>query len=199
MKKIDLYTITGVSGAGKSTLAEVMCKDYGFTETISHTTRVPREGEITEKTAKENEKIAYFFITKAIFRRMENLGEFIESVTFGDNKYGVHKSQVLNYSEKSKIVIVVEPEGARQIKAWAKKNSSEEKSICVTSVLLNISEDTQIKRMRLRGDKPKDIAKRLEDDNIRERIEIDNFDLILNAEKLSAEKIAAITVSLIEE
>ena len=44
--KGSLIVISGFSGAGKGTVAKRLVKDYGYSLSVSATTRAPREGEV---------------------------------------------------------------------------------------------------------------------------------------------------------
>lgn len=105
-----IVTLTGPSCAGKTTL-EKRLKEAGFVQVISHTTRSPRAGE-------ENGK-AYYFIDKSEFKRLEAVGFFVESVYFNGNYYGVSAQEIKRVAEEGKpIVVIVEPKGLKQIKAY---------------------------------------------------------------------------------
>ena len=105
-----IVSLTGPSCAGKTTL-ERRLKDEGFVQVISHTTRTPRAGE-------ENGK-AYYFIDKSEFKRLETTGFFVESVYFNGNYYGVSAKEIQRVADEGKpIVVIVEPEGLKQIKAY---------------------------------------------------------------------------------
>ncbi len=190
--KTNLLLLIGVSGCGKSTVAENLCSKHGFQEIPSHTTRAKRIGEKDQYEVEPGEKPAYFFISEEEFLDRVNKGEFIENVKFGASYYGVHKSNVL---EGSKIALVVEPEGAKQIAKFYKNSDT----VNLTTVYLNISLETQIKRMLNRGDTQDMVNKRLSFDDIRERANEINFDLVFNTEKYSASKIANLINSSIEE
>lgn len=190
--KTDLLLLVGVSGCGKSTVAETLCSLFDFQEIPSHTTRLKRTGEKDQYEVSAGEKPAYFFISEEEFLEKVNNGEFIENVKFGTAYYGVHKSNVL---EGSRIVLVVEPEGAKQITKFYKNSET----VNVTLVYLNISLETQIQRMLNRGDTKEMIDKRLSFDDIRERAPELNFDLVFNTEKYSALKIANLINTSIEE
>jgi guanylate kinase len=105
-----IVSLTGPSCAGKTTL-EQRLKDEGFAQVISHTTRAPRAGE-------ENGK-SYYFIDKSEFKRLQAMGFFVESVYFNGNYYGVAASEFKRVADQGKpIVVIVEPEGLKQIKAY---------------------------------------------------------------------------------
>lgn len=107
-----IFTITGPSLSGKSTLEAMLVKDGTFAKAVSTTTRPQRQGEI--------DGAAYHFVSKEEFERREALGEMVESVEFDKNRYGVTKDEVQSkFTNGAAVVIVVEPNGARQIKAFA--------------------------------------------------------------------------------
>lgn len=188
----ELLLIIGVSGSGKSTIAKKLCEKYSFQEIASHTTRDKRKGEKSQFDVSEGERPDYIFVSKADFQEMVNKGEFIENVEFGGNFYGVHKSRILS---GSRIVLVVEPEGAKQITKFYENDSS----VNLTKIHLDISLETQTNRMLDRGDTQEMIDKRLSFDDIRERAKELSFDLIFNTEKYSADKIAYLINASIEE
>lgn len=166
MKKILL--LVGPSGSGKSTVEKLLCEN-GFSKVISHTTREMRIGEINGKD--------YFFITKEEFEKMKV--NFIETVEFGGNYYGVHSNEILdNYHND--IVIVVEPDGAKQILNWGVNNN-----VKVITSYLDISTNNQFERMKSRGDDITAIQKRMAIDDIRDRAEDLKIDIKINTEILS--------------
>lgn len=106
-----IVSLTGPSCAGKTTLEQRLKNDEGFAQVISHTTRTPRAGE-------ENGK-SYYFIDKSEFKRLEATGFFVESVYFNGNYYGVSAKEIQRVADTGKpIVVIVEPEGLKQIKAY---------------------------------------------------------------------------------
>lgn len=109
-----IVTITGPSCAGKSTM-EKMLQDRGFANAVSTTTRMPRDGEVDGK--------AYHFIDKSQFKRLLEQGAFIEHVQFNDNYYGLSALEVERLFQLGRpVVVVVEPEGQKQIKAFGATN-----------------------------------------------------------------------------
>ena len=105
-----IVTLTGPSCAGKTTL-EQRLKEEGFTNIISHTTRYPRAGEEHGKS--------YYFTDKSEFKRLEATGFFVESVYFNGNHYGVAAPEIKTAANAGKpVVVIVEPEGLKQIKAY---------------------------------------------------------------------------------
>ena len=107
-----IVSLTGPSCAGKSTLEQAL-KTAGFENVISTTTRAPRAGEIDGQS--------YYFIDKSEFKRLRDTGAFIETVEFNGNYYGVLASEIERLSLMGKpIVVIVEPEGLRQIVAYCR-------------------------------------------------------------------------------
>jgi guanylate kinase len=109
-----IVTLTGPSCAGKSTL-ESQLKERGFRSVISATTRQPRSGEVDGES--------YYFMTNDEFDKHLAAGNFIENIQFGPNRYGVLASECERiFQDGAPLVVVVEPEGRRQITEYAKKN-----------------------------------------------------------------------------
>jgi guanylate kinase len=114
MTKPFIVTLTGPSCAGKTTLEKRLIQE-GFVSIISTTTRPPRAGEVDGDS--------YYFVSKSEFKRLKELGAFIETVEFNGNYYGASAKEVKKAAEEGKpIVIVVEPEGLKQINAYAKEH-----------------------------------------------------------------------------
>ena len=110
-----IVTLTGPSCAGKTTL-ERQLKGVGFVQVISHTTREPRAGEEDGK--------AYYFIDKSEFKRLAAVGFFMETVYFNGNYYGVSATEIKRVADQGKpIVVIVEPQGLKQIKAYCNLHS----------------------------------------------------------------------------
>jgi len=169
-----IITITGPSGSGKSKLEGRLVENLNAHKVISHTSRDMR---INEK-----EGIDYFFVTKDFFN--ENKNDFFEFVEFSGNLYGAHKDQFL----KDRLnVVVVEPEGKRQIS---------EKAENVISVYLEVSKNTMKERMQKRGDSESDIQKRLKGDNISSEA---GYDIIIPTEVLTEEEVYNFLVGRLNE
>ena len=101
-----IIVLSGPSGSGKNTVYEGLLKlDKSIAQTVSATTRSPRNGE-------EN-GIDYYFISKEDFEnRIEN-GDFIEYNRYGENYYGTLKSEVKRLSDEHKtVVLIIDVNGA---------------------------------------------------------------------------------------
>jgi guanylate kinase len=107
-----IITLTGPSCSGKTTLEGMLVDTGSYERVISTTTRTPRPGEI--------DGASYYFTDQVSFDAAVKAGQFIESVTFNGNSYGVSVSEVERVFATGKtVVIVVEPDGQKQIKAFA--------------------------------------------------------------------------------
>jgi len=106
-----LVVLSSPSGAGKTTLAERLLarrKDVG--RSISATTRAPRAGEVDGRD--------YYFLSAEEFERRVRAGEFLESASYGGNRYGTLRSEVERlFREGRHVLLVIEVAGARQVRA----------------------------------------------------------------------------------
>ena len=90
--------ISGPSGVGKTTLVErLLLQDPGLIESISTTTRAPREGE------KEGE--AYFFVTDREFETLKD-GTLIEWAVVHGRSYGTPKEFVSVHLDNGRDVVL---------------------------------------------------------------------------------------------
>ena len=96
-------------GSGKGTLIkEALTMFPDLYETISCTTREPRPGE-------RNGKDYHFISGEEFTKRIEN-DEFLEWATFGKNRYGTLKSEIISRLEEGKIVIAeIDVQGVEQL------------------------------------------------------------------------------------
>lgn len=122
--KNTLITITGPSCAGKSTL-EAMLVEKGLHRLLSTTTRPMRSEE-------ENNR-EYRFISQKIFDRHLAEGNFLESVTFNSENYGVLLEDALSAMQTGNAVVVVEPEGKSQFEQFAFDNEINIVRVFITS------------------------------------------------------------------
>ncbi|MBR6781204.1 MAG: guanylate kinase [Clostridia bacterium] len=109
-KKGCLYIISGPSGCGKNTVFDALAaKDPRIGQTVSTTTRKPRDGE--------RDGVDYYFISESEFLQKIDNNEFLEHVCYANNYYGTLRSEidrVLNEYEKA--ALVIEINGALNIK-----------------------------------------------------------------------------------
>jgi guanylate kinase len=105
-----IVTLTGPSCAGKSTL-EARLRKVGFTNVISTTTRPPRAGEVDGQS--------YYFVSREDFVRGRDAGAFVENVEFNGELYGITSAEIRRVADLGRpIVMVVEPEGLRQVRRY---------------------------------------------------------------------------------
>lgn len=171
-----IVLLVGPSGSGKSTVAKEL-QQYGFVEAISTTTRAPRAGEITVGPER-----AYTFVSKDTFNEMELRGEFVETVEFAGNCYGVEAAKL-----SGKTVIVVEPHGAKQIIQWGFIND-----VKVFAVFMSVSRAEQKERMLCRGDSEDSVVRRVAEDDISKRAQDITFDIAIDTQVFLPDQSAAL-------
>lgn len=105
-----IFVISGPSGSGKNTVYDGLVeKCDNIAQTVSVTTRAPREGEVDGKD--------YYFVSEETFLKKIANDEFIEYVNYGKNYYGTLKNEVIRLSELGKtVILVIEVNGAFNIK-----------------------------------------------------------------------------------
>lgn len=103
--------LCGPSGSGKSTLVKKMMEDFPnrFGFSISHTTRLPRQGEVNGHH--------YHFTSMEEMRKGIEAGDFIENATFCGNMYGTSKAAVNAVKEQGKICVLdIDVQGVKLVK-----------------------------------------------------------------------------------
>ena len=111
---MEMMIVVAPTGAGKNYLLNNI-KDLGYENSVSHTTRKIRIGE--------NEGNDYYYISFHDFIEMETRGEFIESIVFGGENYGMTVKEIKTKEERNKIpYLIVEPNGLEQILNWVYEN-----------------------------------------------------------------------------
>ena len=104
-----LIVFSGFSGAGKGTVVKRLVEEYGYSLSISATTRAPREGE-------ENGR-EYYFKTVAEFQNLIDYNGFIEWAQYVDNYYGTPRKFVEQEMREGRDVILeIEVQGAMNVK-----------------------------------------------------------------------------------
>ncbi len=104
-----LIVISGFSGAGKGTVVKDLVNRYGYSLSVSATTREPREGEI--------DGVHYHFKSEADFLNLIDYNGFIEYTQYVDNYYGTPRAFVEKEMQAGRDVILeIEVNGALNIK-----------------------------------------------------------------------------------
>ena len=104
-----MVILSSPSGAGKTTLVNLLSQNDNFEISISHTTRLPRPGEIPDKD--------YFFVNDNEFKRLINNQEFLEYAKVFKNYYGTTRTPIIDNLNKGKNVLFdIDWQGADQIR-----------------------------------------------------------------------------------
>jgi guanylate kinase len=148
MLKGNLFIITAASGAGKTSLLEaLLAHDAQIKRSVSHTTRLPRPGEING--------VHYHFVNEAQFLEILNAGGFLESADVHGAKYGTSQSGVdIGLQASYDVVLEIDWQGAAQVRNIYPQ--------AISIFILPPSLETLSQRLNTRGqDSAEVIAKRL--------------------------------------
>ena len=108
MKNI-LMAVSGPSGVGKGTLVKTLIKRRkDIVESVSCTTRAPREGEVHGRE--------YYFLDKADFLRRIEENDFLEYDEHFGNFYGTPKSFVQETLKEKSVILEIDVVGALNAK-----------------------------------------------------------------------------------
>ena len=104
-----IIVFTGPDGSGRKSVALAVGQTFGITRVISYVTRAPRKGEIDGQD--------YFFISSEAYQKMEQEGQFLESVKIDGNSYGLRRDDIERLLDKhSYIYLVLNREGSDRLK-----------------------------------------------------------------------------------
>ncbi|MBQ7368793.1 MAG: guanylate kinase [Clostridia bacterium] len=107
--KGKLLAVSGPSGVGKGTIVKTLVKRRAdIAESVSCTTRAPREGE---KHGRE-----YYFLTKEEFLRRIAENDFLEYDEHFGNYYGTPKSFVRETLKEKSVILEIDVVGALNAK-----------------------------------------------------------------------------------
>lgn len=174
------FVVSAPSGAGKTTLCREVQKDLdGLSFSVSHTTRTPREGEVSGRD--------YHFVDIKKFRSLIDAGAFIEWAEVHGNLYGTSLEEIQrSLLGGEDLLIEIDVQGAAQLR----EKLPEAVFVFVLPPDLNVLEE----RLRGRGtDDDSSIQRRLAI-AVREISEQKNYDYrIVNDElELAAHNLAGI-------
>lgn len=105
-----LFIISAPSGAGKTSLVNhILTRVKDLRASISHTTRVPRPGEVDGAN--------YHFVTLRTFQRMLAENAFLESAEVHGNLYGTSRRRVeQSLAEGMDMILEIDWQGAQQVR-----------------------------------------------------------------------------------
>ena len=151
-----LVIMSAPSGCGKDTVfKELVKKRDDVVESVSATTRKPREGEV--------DGVNYFFLTKDKFEKMIKNNGFLEYANYNGNYYGTPVKGVQKAIEEGKVCfLIIEVQGAQKVMKMFPDN-------CVSIFLLPPSLDVLEQRLRKRDSDGEEM--------IKQRLDIANIEM----------------------
>jgi guanylate kinase len=173
-KKTVLLILAGPAGVGKSTLCDRLVREVpGFERVITATTRKPRPNEV--------DGVDYHFIPEEEFDRRLAAGDFLEWARIHQKqRSGVLKSTVLDRLGHSNLVLNIDVQGVRNIRAAAAREPRLQDRLLTVFVAPDSMEVLR-ERMLARGPISEDeLQRRLQSAEL-EMSERFNFDYIIHS------------------
>jgi len=107
-EKGKLVIISGPSGSGKTSICNLLTKNPKIKQSVSYTTRKPRDGE--------RDGIEYCFIEKSEFEKLVDENRFIEYAEYCGYLYGTSVSTIKEAIDNEEILILaIDVKGALQV------------------------------------------------------------------------------------
>jgi guanylate kinase len=107
-EKGKLVIISGPSGSGKTSICNLLTKNPKIKQSVSYTTRKPRDGE--------RSGIEYYFIEKSEFEQLIEEDKFIEYAEYCGYLYGTSALTIKEAIDNEEILILaIDVKGALQI------------------------------------------------------------------------------------
>lgn len=109
--KGQLWVVAAPSGGGKTSLIAALRQSLSkVVESVSHTTRARRNGEI--------EGQHYYFVTKETFLALREAGDFLECAEVFHHFYGTSKREVKRLLDDGfDVILSIDWQGAAQVRA----------------------------------------------------------------------------------
>ena len=169
--KGQLIVISAPSGAGKTSIIKSVIKKLNDENrkskfSVSHTTRLPREGDIDGSD--------YFFVTNEIFDELYEAGNFIETAEVHDYKYGTSKNFIdENINKGINVFLEIDVQGFQKLR----NRNIEFRSIFI----LPPSIEELRKRIQKRGLDSEDVIEKRMKNALKELGEAEEYDyLVIN-------------------
>ena len=114
-EKGQLIVISAPSGAGKTSIIKNVIKKLNNENkeskfSVSHTTRLPREGDIDGND--------YFFVSNERFAELYEAGNFIETAEVHDYKYGTSKDFIdKNINQGINVFLEIDVQGFQELRS----------------------------------------------------------------------------------
>lgn len=148
----NMVILIGKSASGKDTVAKRLIKDYGYQKIVTWTTRPMRPGE--------KQDITYHYTSDEEFQDKIEEGFFAEwkkyDSVFGTWYYGTPLLEIESFTDENRVIIIT-PDGYENIRQYLDRNT--------LVVYLDVKNSILKKRLKKRGDNPKEIKRRLKSDN----------------------------------
>jgi len=107
-KSCSLVIISGPSGSGKTSICNELTKNPKVKQSVSYTTRKPRDGE--------REGIDYCFVERSEFEKLIKENKFIEYAEYCGHLYGTPIGPIREVTDDKKIfLLAIDVKGAMQI------------------------------------------------------------------------------------
>jgi len=169
--KGQLIVISAPSGAGKTSTIKNVIKKLNDENrkskfSVSHTTRLPREGDIDGSD--------YFFVSNEIFDELYEAGNFIETAEVHDYKYGTSKDFIdENINKGINVFLEIDVQGFQKLQ----NRNIEFRSIFI----LPPSIEELRKRIQKRGLDSEDVIEKRMKNALKELGEAEEYDyLVIN-------------------
>lgn len=144
-----MLVLCGKSAAGKNYMLNELI-DQGMKRVVTYTTRPMRDGE--------KDGVDYHFISDWLFEKLRNDNFFAETSEYrvASKEVWRYGSAVNDYENSNNSVIILNPDGIKQIK---------KKNISICAFYLDATKNTRLYRLSQRGDDTDEVNRRVEADD----------------------------------